>query len=176
MPKDCNPKMRFFMKGFAEMFILAEVSHKPASGKELMDAITHITDGEWRPSPGAAYPLLRKMEKEGLVKSTLGPSVGRRQIFYSATPKGKGRLEGHREHIAEKSEKMFRMLMPLMMRILHTRSGHLTGKMVELSDLIMLNRTYMISLSDNDLEPELDRMIGIFTKLKKEREKKRQGK
>ncbi len=172
MGKDCKPQMRFFVKGFAELFILAETSEKPISGKELIDSISGITEGMWCPSPGAAYPLLRKMEKEGLIKCTLGPEEGRRKILYSATPKGKARLEEHRKHIAEKSEDMFRMLMPLMMRILHPKSEHLTRKMAELSDLIMRNRTYMMSLKDRNLEPELDRMIAIFSKLRKERERK----
>jgi len=172
MKKECNPKMRFFVKGFAELFVLAETSRAPTSGKELMDSISRITGGIWSPSPGAAYPLLRRMETDGLIKSSLGPGEGRRMILYSATAKGKAKLEEHREHIIEKSENMFRMLMPLMMRILHKRSEHLTEKMAELSDLVMWNRTYMISLKDKDLEPELDRMIAIFRKLKKERESK----
>ncbi len=169
MKKECNPKMRFFVKGFAELFILAETSEKPISGKELMDSISRITEGSWCPSPGAAYPLLRRMEKDDLIKCTLGLGGGRRQILYSSTAKGKARLAEHRKHMVEKSEGMFRMLLPLMMRILHRRSEHLTEKLAELSDLIMWNRTYMMSLPDKTLEPELDRMIAIFTKLKKER-------
>ncbi|MFH0818289.1 MAG: PadR family transcriptional regulator [Candidatus Micrarchaeota archaeon] len=172
MPKDCNPKMRFFMKGFAEMFILAEISQKPTSGKELMDAITHITDGEWCPSPGATYPLLRKMEADGLIKCKLEPSKGRRKILYFATAKGTGRLTEHRKRLVEKSEKMVRMMMHLLFHVLHPRGSKSANKLDELSDLIVWNRSYMLSLPDRDIEPELDRMISIFTKLKKERERK----
>jgi DNA-binding PadR family transcriptional regulator len=175
MLKDCNPKnqkMRFFMKGFAQMFILAETSEKPTSGKEMMDAISSITDGMWCPSPGAAYPLLRKMEKEGLIRCMLEPGGGRRQILYSATPLGKKQLEGHRRHIAQKSERMFRLMMPLMLRILHRRKVDTSRKLAELSDLIMWNRTHMLSLPDKELEPEIDKTIAIFKKLKRERERK----
>ena len=171
MKKECNPKMRLFVKGFAELFVLSETSEKQISGKELIDSISRITGGMWCPSPGAAYPLLRRMEKDGLIKCTLGPGEGRRKILYSSTEKGRDKLKEHRKHMVEKSEGMFRMLMPLMMRILHRRCEHLSKKMADLSDMVVWNRTYMMSLPDNQLEPELDRMIGIFSKLKKEREK-----
>ena len=178
MVRDCKPeepKMRFFLKGYAEMFILSETADKPSSGKEMMDEIMSMTEGMWCPSPGATYPVLRKMEKEGLIKSTLAHHEGRREILYSATVEGRKTLEAHRKHMAEKSEKMFRLMMPLMLRILKHRKTDVSRKLAEVSDLIMWNRTYMFSLSDEKLEPELDRMIVIFKKLKKERGKTRLG-
>jgi len=39
---------------------------EPISGTELMDEIEYYTD--WRPSPGSVYPLLSKLEEQGLIE------------------------------------------------------------------------------------------------------------
>ncbi len=50
------------------MFILSMLSSSPKNGVEIMNEIEAATRGWWRPSPGTIYPMLGRMEEEGLVK------------------------------------------------------------------------------------------------------------
>ena len=53
-------------KGILRHIILTIIKRKSMSGTELMDEIEYYTD--WRPSPGSVYPLLSKLEEEGLIE------------------------------------------------------------------------------------------------------------
>jgi len=83
--------MKIFAKGLLRLFILCE-AEKPVSGRMITENIATLTSGRWRPSPGAIYPLLRKMEREGLLKTELSEGEGRREITYSITTHGRKHL------------------------------------------------------------------------------------
>jgi len=74
-------------KGLLEFYILSLLSTYPARGIELIDTIRKNTNGMWSPSPGSIYPLLKKLEKDGLI---YGVSSDGRFII---TQKGKEKLE-----------------------------------------------------------------------------------
>lgn len=42
----------------------------PRRGIEIIDDINKMTWGFWKPSPGSIYPLLNKMEEEGVIEKT----------------------------------------------------------------------------------------------------------
>jgi len=48
--------------------VLQLLSSRPRTGMEVIDAITDITAGFWRPSPGSVYPTLKKLVSEGLLE------------------------------------------------------------------------------------------------------------
>jgi len=65
-------------------FILMLLSRKSLHGYAIIQKIEQHT-GFWKPSPGAIYPMLSVMEKEGLIKSR---KVGMK-IVYSPTTTGR---------------------------------------------------------------------------------------
>ena len=71
-------------RGILRGLALALLSKKPMSGMELIREIEELSMGAWRPSPGTIYPLLRRLEGEGLVES--GEKEGRR--IYRLTSNG----------------------------------------------------------------------------------------
>ena len=71
-------------RGILRGLALALLSKKPMSGMELIREIEELSMGAWRPSPGTIYPLLRRLEGEGLVESV--EKEGRR--IYSLTSNG----------------------------------------------------------------------------------------
>jgi DNA-binding PadR family transcriptional regulator len=71
-------------RGFLKSFVLLILKEKASHGYEIMEKINEKT-GFWRPSPGTVYPLLRSLEREGLIEE-IKPSVKRRT--YKLTPKG----------------------------------------------------------------------------------------
>jgi len=65
--------------------VLSILYREPRTGMDIMREIERITLGFWRPSPGTIYPLLKLLEKEGLVKHETRD--GRKVYFL--TEKGK---------------------------------------------------------------------------------------
>jgi DNA-binding PadR family transcriptional regulator len=132
--------------------------------------LSEITDGGWKPSPGAIYPVLRRMENAGLLKAKLESEGGRRKILYSATKRGRAVLKDYRAHLVGKAETLFGAMMPLVFNVVHADvDGETRRKVRELSLLIAEHRCHMMRLPDRRIGPELDRMIGLFRNLGEER-------
>jgi DNA-binding PadR family transcriptional regulator len=53
-------------KGMLRHITLDILKRIPMSGIELMDEIEYYSD--WKPSPGSVYPLLSKLEEQGLIE------------------------------------------------------------------------------------------------------------
>ena len=47
--------------------VLCMLKERPMTGMDVMRELERMTLGFWRPSPGTIYPLLKLLEKEGLV-------------------------------------------------------------------------------------------------------------
>ncbi len=73
---------------FLKYFMLRAVSEEKATGYKIMKRCEEVLG--YKPSTGSIYPLLKRMEKEGIIK---GKKNGR-GITYSITEKGKKVLEG----------------------------------------------------------------------------------
>ena len=75
----------------------------PKRGIDIIDDIYKMTWGFWKPSPGSVYPLLAKMEEEGVIKR-----VGE---GYTITEKGVKEIEEilplkHRDSVADAVEEL----------------------------------------------------------------------
>jgi DNA-binding PadR family transcriptional regulator len=107
--------MTVLVKGVLGLFILAEAKHG-VSGKALVERITKLTDGCWKPSFGSVYPLIEKMEREGLISEKKTPGKGK---IYVLTAKGRKELQKRREKVMKESEEMGRTIFPLIMHAVH---------------------------------------------------------
>ncbi len=94
-------------KGFLGMEVLTLLK-KPMCGYDIIKYIEeHFRC--WKPSPGSVYPMLKKMERDGLVKKK---KEGRKNS-YLITEKGMENLEEFRkirEEIQDKFMAMIRLL------------------------------------------------------------------
>ncbi|HLI45981.1 MAG TPA: PadR family transcriptional regulator [Geobacterales bacterium] len=79
-------RRRFGREGALKYLVLWLISERPRNGAEIMDEIERRSWGWWRPSPGSVYPLLARMESEGLV-------VRRQDGKYEISEKGKKEVE-----------------------------------------------------------------------------------
>jgi DNA-binding PadR family transcriptional regulator len=50
------------------MIIVRMLANGPRNGAELMDDIEKMTQGWWRPTPGAIYPVLKQLSDEGVIR------------------------------------------------------------------------------------------------------------
>lgn len=70
--------------GFA---ILGLLQHQPASGYDLRKTFSSSSMKTYSDSPGAIYPALRRLEKQGFIRGTVedGNGLRRRQVFRPTT-------------------------------------------------------------------------------------------
>jgi len=80
-------------KGYMGMALLLMINERSMTGYEIMQVMREITQGSWRPTPGGVYPVLKKLEREGLVKGEWFYYKGRKKKVYAITESGKKALE-----------------------------------------------------------------------------------
>lgn len=68
---------------------------EPINGYQVIQQISDLSDGAWRPSPGSVYPTIAQLEDEGLVTSD--DARGRRTI--RLTPEGVAWAQSHTEDL-----------------------------------------------------------------------------
>lgn len=56
----------------------ARVVDEPINGYQVIQEISELSNGEWRPSPGSVYPTIQQLQDEGLVETD--DERGRRTI------------------------------------------------------------------------------------------------
>ena len=96
-----------------ELIILSVLADEPAYGYAISKSVAARSGGEVRLTPGVLYPLLAKLEKQGLITSSwetvrsernVDEEGGRRRKWYCLSAKGKRRLEqrvqAHRDYLS----------------------------------------------------------------------------
>jgi DNA-binding PadR family transcriptional regulator len=73
--------------GILTMYLLHSLQKQPKSGYEIISEIKQKTEGTWIPSKGTIYPLLKHLEKDGLIK--VKTTEKRSKNIFKITPKGK---------------------------------------------------------------------------------------
>ena len=101
--KDCGYPERRWLK----FLILRVVCEKPMHGYNVIKAIEEISQGRHKIKSGTMYTTLRRMEKEGLIKSTWKKSEsGPDSRVYTMTKKGEEYLKKWLEMILERRKMM----------------------------------------------------------------------
>ena len=85
-------------RGAVQASILTLLAERPMNGYELITELETRSEGRWRPSPGAIYPALAKMEERGAITSTeVGGKLqfqltdrGRTMLAYYVEEQGEG--------------------------------------------------------------------------------------
>ncbi len=98
-PFGADPKgrSRFFGLGEVRLAILSLISDTPRNGYQLMRELANRLGSLYRASSGTVYPVLKQLEKEGLVESRL--EDGRN--LYRPTRKGRALLSAEAEAVAQ---------------------------------------------------------------------------
>ncbi|MFT5287267.1 MAG: PadR family transcriptional regulator PadR [Planctomycetota bacterium] len=78
--------------------VLAILTGGESYGYAILQRIAAVSDGALDWTEGMLYPVLHRMEREGLIKAFWRPSEsGRRRKYYSIAAKGKRALAEQRE-------------------------------------------------------------------------------
>ena len=80
-------------RGLLSILLLWILKNKgsPMYGYEIIQTIDKTTGGKWVPKAGTIYPILRRLEAKGYVKSkwSSSESTGPDRRYYRITPEGK---------------------------------------------------------------------------------------
>lgn len=88
---------RELKKGSSEILILALVEERARHGYEISKLIEARSDGVIRMNVASLYPLLYRLERQGLLEGRWVEKAGqRRRRFYRLTPDGRKRLRDRR--------------------------------------------------------------------------------
>lgn len=87
--KRTNPD---FLNGVPELLILSLLARRPMYGYELVQAIRRSTGGTLEFGEGCVYPILHRLEADGLLDGKRETVGGRSRVVYCVTPKGAKRL------------------------------------------------------------------------------------
>jgi PadR family transcriptional regulator PadR len=88
--KRTNPD---YLNGVPELLILHLLAGRPMYGYELVQAIRLATNGELEFGEGCVYPILHRLEADGLLASRQETVGNRKRFVYRVTAKGAKRLE-----------------------------------------------------------------------------------
>lgn len=102
-----------FAKGLLPIYVLYILSIGPTNGNDISNKISQRTKGLWSPSTGGIYPLLKKLEKEGLVIGEWDNPKKKTQKLYSLTPLGIEELSYRKSLLKPKIEeslKVFKLI------------------------------------------------------------------
>jgi len=83
---------RGVVRGMLPMYLLLLLKDRPYHGTELMKVIADMSHGGWKPSPGSVYPMLKKLEQEGLISGTWKSGRAAATRVYRVTEKGRSEL------------------------------------------------------------------------------------
>ncbi|WP_066633532.1 PadR family transcriptional regulator [Desulfolucanica intricata] len=98
------------LRGLLPFYVLSLLAKKKMYGKQIIDHITNMTRGSWKPSPGSIYPMLQKMVKLGLVTQHLENTGGQSTRVYELTGLGREALKDMRKEIKPRLEKTIQLL------------------------------------------------------------------
>lgn len=63
-----NWKVSFGQKGWLRPAVLGVLEKEPSNGIEIINKISELSHGWWKPSPGSIYPLLQNLSEEKIIK------------------------------------------------------------------------------------------------------------
>src|SRR6059058_6416665 len=89
------------LKGHLDALILATLRDRPAHGYAVIEQLKARSGGAFDLAEGTVYPVLHRLEADGLLASSWSTAAGRRRRVYRLTRRGRtalaqGRVEWQR--------------------------------------------------------------------------------
>jgi DNA-binding PadR family transcriptional regulator len=105
MVENGSPRPQGAPRGLLHFYALLSIARKPMRGYDLMKEIETKTEGAWRPGPGAVYPMLQKLAKQGYIAAKKKAPGRPTQVLYEITPAGLQNIENAKETMKSSTER-----------------------------------------------------------------------
>ena len=80
------------LKGHLDALVLATLRGEPAHGYAVIEELKRRSGGEFALPEGTVYPVLHRLEADGLLESEWSTASGRRRRVYRLTRRGRAAL------------------------------------------------------------------------------------
>jgi PadR family transcriptional regulator PadR len=80
------------LKGHLDALVLATFGDGPAHGYAVIEELRRKSEGAFDLAEGTVYPVLHRLEAEGLLASSWSTAAGRRRRVYRLTRRGRTAL------------------------------------------------------------------------------------
>jgi DNA-binding PadR family transcriptional regulator len=77
------------LKGHLDALVLAAFADGPAHGYAVIEELRRKSEGAFDLAEGTVYPVLHRLEAEGLLASAWSTAAGRRRRVYRLTRRGR---------------------------------------------------------------------------------------
>ena len=101
-----------FARGIHELLVLAALREGPRHGYQIALDVEADSNGIFRFRHGTLYPILHRMERNGLILGRWSSGKGRRKKIYALTEIGRRHLSGEADRVQEILSGLLRMLRP----------------------------------------------------------------
>jgi PadR family transcriptional regulator, regulatory protein PadR len=85
------------LKGHLDALILATLHDGPAHGYAVIEELKERSGGAFDLAEGTVYPVLHRLEADGLLASAWSTAAGRRRRVYRLTRRGRAALVARRD-------------------------------------------------------------------------------
>jgi len=85
------------LKGHLDALVLATLEVGPLHGYAVIERLRGRSDGAFDLAEGTVYPVLHRLEAEGLLSSAWSDAAGRRRRVYRLTRRGRTALARQRD-------------------------------------------------------------------------------
>ncbi len=98
------------LKGILPYYVLGLLAEEKMYGKKILERIYEVTEGNWRPSPGSVYPLLKRMARLGMVSEYIDDSGSHPRRIYELTDAGREAYKDMKEEIRPRLKRSIKLL------------------------------------------------------------------
>jgi PadR family transcriptional regulator PadR len=85
------------LKGHLDALVLATLCDEPAHGYAVIEELKNRSGGAFDLAEGTVYPVLHRLEADGLLASAWSTAGGRRRRVYRLTRRGRAALAERRD-------------------------------------------------------------------------------
>jgi len=85
------------LKGHLDALVLATLGDEPLHGYAVIEALRTRSEGAFDLAEGTVYPVLHRLEADGLLTSSWSTAAGRRRRVYRLSRRGRASLGRQRE-------------------------------------------------------------------------------
>lgn len=120
-------------RSLINLYVLHSLHREPKTGYDLLREIDHLTKGEWVPSKGTLYPMLRHLTDEGLIAPQ--ETGARSKTIYALTDEGEKALAEIKAH-RHQSREHFQLLRSIHSEIFGEEIASLAESMWEIRECV----------------------------------------
>ena len=99
------------VQGTLDMLILKTLALEPMHGYGIGARLTQISQGRFQVNAGSLFPAFRRLERDGLVKSSWDVTENNRKAkYYALTPRGRATLKSQTQEWEAQTAAIARIL------------------------------------------------------------------